>query len=182
MNNQVLTLIGYRGSGKSCVAQALAQRLKWDWIDADEELQRREGRSISEIFETEGEPHFRELEQKLLAELLTDQNVILAAGGGAILNANTRQAMKQAGPVIWLQASATTLAARIGSDEKSAGQRPSLTGHSIETEVASVLAERTPLYAETASITIDTESNTPDEIVELILSELTNQVIREHQS
>lgn len=172
MSKQIITLIGYRGSGKSCVAGLLAEQLKWEWIDADVELERRESRSIAEIFNTDGESHFRQLEQTLLQELLNRSELVLAAGGGAILSPNTRQLMKQAGPVIWLQASASTLAERIGKDTKSATQRPSLTGKSIEQEIEEVLSERTPLYTETASLTIDTESNTPEEIVAQIMDNL----------
>ena len=80
----VITLIGYRGTGKSTLASPLAQRLGWDWIDADVELERRAGRSIQSIFATDGEPEFRRLERELLAELLLRDRLVIAAGGGAV--------------------------------------------------------------------------------------------------
>ena len=100
----ILTLIGTRGTGKSTVAPLLAERLGWDWIDADVELERRAGRSIREIFASDGEPVFRALERQNLLELLQRDRLVLAAGGGAILNADTRRDFRAAGPVVWLQA------------------------------------------------------------------------------
>src|SRR5215218_314511 len=112
----VITLIGYRGSGKSSVAPALAERLGWTWADADPLIEQRAGQTIREIFETSGEPKFRRLEREVLVELLGGTNLVIAAGGGAILSAETRHDMRQAGPVVWLRADVATLSARIGAD------------------------------------------------------------------
>ncbi|MCA9014200.1 MAG: AAA family ATPase, partial [Planctomycetaceae bacterium] len=96
----VITLIGYRGSGKSSVAEPLAERLGFSWIDADDEIERVAGKSIATIFAEEGEPRFRQVEREVMQDLLGRDKLIIAAGGGAILNAETRREMREAGPVI----------------------------------------------------------------------------------
>jgi shikimate kinase len=163
----VLTLIGYRGSGKSTVARALATRLGWDWIDADTVIEESAGRTIREIFAAEGETGFRRREREALAGLLKRDRLVLAAGGGAILNADTRREMESAGPVVWLQASVDVLAARIAADATTVERRPNLAGGGTD-EIARLLAEREPLYRQCASHTIYTDNLSVAEIVERI--------------
>src|SRR5205807_1224745 len=115
----------------------------------------------------EGEPGFRDRERRALAGLLTRSKLVLAAGGGAILNAQTRKEMKAAGPVVWLQASVAELAARIVSDPATAERRPNLAGGGID-EIQRLLAEREPLYRECASLSIHTDALPVCEIVERI--------------
>src|SRR5690349_1810518 len=98
-----LFLIGYRGSGKTTVAAALAERLGWPWIDADVELERRAGKSIKEIFAAEGETGFRDRESATLAELAHRDGWIVALGGGAVLREQNREAVTGRGPVVWLR-------------------------------------------------------------------------------
>ena len=100
MTNQIenppmlVSLIGYRGTGKSSVAPRLAARLGWTWIDADTELEHRAGCSIKQVFAAEGEAGFRQRERDVLQELLQRDKLVLAAGGGAILNADTRRELR----------------------------------------------------------------------------------------
>ena len=166
----VITLIGYRGSGKSAVAPLVAERLGWAWIDADAEIEQRAGQTIREIFETEGEPRFRELERETLAELLMQSQLVLAAGGGAVLDAETRQRMRAAGPVVWLSAPVEALHARISEDASTAARRPNLTSRGGLNEIRELLARREPLYRETASIVIDAGSGSPADVAEQILA------------
>lgn len=168
----VITLIGYRGCGKSSVAPELAGRLGWSWTDSDPLIEQRAGCSIREIFESEGEAGFRLRESQVLAELLAGDRLVLAAGGGAILAADNRERMRAAGPVVWLQASAATLAGRIAADITSAQRRPSLTGQSITDEVAGVLAVREPLYRQAATLIVDAEGATPQQIAARICQQL----------
>ena len=95
----IVTLIGYRGTGKTSVAPPLAARLGFDVIDADAEIERRAGRTIRAIFADEGEAGFRARERDVMAEYLAKSRLVIAAGGGAVLNADTRTAMQQARPV-----------------------------------------------------------------------------------
>jgi len=163
----VITLIGYRGSGKTTVAQSLAARLNWRWIDADAVIEQEAGCSIKQIFAAEGESGFRDRERRALAQLLTRDKLVLAAGGGAILNRDTRRDMKAAGPVVWLQASVAKLAERIDADPTTAGRRPNLAGGGID-EIRRLLAEREPLYRECASHNIYTDNLDVADIVDRI--------------
>ncbi|MGE5194720.1 MAG: shikimate kinase [Deltaproteobacteria bacterium] len=163
----VITLIGYRGSGKSTVAQELAARLGWDWIDADAAIEQAASRTIREIFAAEGEAGFRRREREMLAGLLGRDRLVVAAGGGAILSSDIRRDMKAAGPVVWLQASVPVLAKRIGDDPTTAERRPNLAGGGID-EIARLLAEREPLYRDCASHTVFTDNLSVPEIAERI--------------
>ncbi len=168
----VITLIGYRGTGKSTLAAPLAQRLGWAWLDADVELERRAGRSIQQIFATDGEPEFRRLERELLAELLRCDRLVVAAGGGAIGNELTRADLKVAGPVIWLQASIDTIERRLATDLTTGQRRPNLTSTGGRAEIERLLALREPLYRECATITLDTDSASTGQLVEAALNQL----------
>lgn len=165
----VITLIGYRGSGKTTVAGALAARLGWEWIDADAELERRDGRSIREIFDTDGEAYFRRLERETIVDLLCKDRFVLAAGGGAILDGDSRADIQAAGPVVWLHASIEKLYDRIESDETTSQRRPNLTAAGGRREIEEVLTQREPLYRECASIMIRTDELTTEQIVDQIL-------------
>ncbi|MCA9067885.1 MAG: shikimate kinase [Planctomycetaceae bacterium] len=160
----VITLIGYRGSGKSTLAAPLAGRLGWEWIDADVEIERRAGKTIAAMFSEDGEPAFRQLEREVLADLLDENNLIIAAGGGAILDPSTRQRMRNAGLVVWLRASLETLVQRIFADPTTADRRPNLTATGGRAEVETVLKEREPLYCECAHQILDVDSSSPEEL------------------
>lgn len=168
----VITLIGYRGTGKSTLAAPLARRLDWEWIDADVELERRAGRSIKDIFATDGEPEFRRLERELLAELLKSDRLVIAAGGGAILNEATRAEMQAAGPVIWLRASADTIERRLATDPTTGQRRPNLTSSGGREEIERLLAIREPLYRQCATITLDSDKVAAEQLVETVLPQL----------
>uniref|UniRef100_A0A7C4QP64 Shikimate kinase n=1 Tax=Schlesneria paludicola TaxID=360056 RepID=A0A7C4QP64_9PLAN len=168
----VITLIGYRGSGKTAAAERLAASLGWEWIDADAELERRAGRTIAEIFAADGEAEFRRRERELLRELLQRARLVLSAGGGAVLHAETRREMREAGPVIWLQADVETLARRMAADPTTRDRRPQLTNLGGLAEIQAVLAVREPLYRETAALTVDTSTRSVEEVVEEILAGL----------
>lgn len=167
----VITLIGYRGSGKSTVAAPLAARLGWTAIDADAVIEQAAGRTIREIFAAEGEAGFRAREREAISGLLQRDKLVLAAGGGAILNADTRADFKAAGPVVWLRASLPTLVARISGDATTASRRPSLVGGAggVAAEIETLLKVREPLYRETASCIVETDGLTADQIVTQIL-------------
>lgn len=168
----VITLIGYRGSGKTTVARPLAERLNWSWIDADTVIEQTAGCSIREMFDRRGESAFRALERQVMSDLLDRDRLIIAAGGGAILNSETRSQLKSAGPVIWLQASLATLQFRIQEDVTTAQRRPNLTSQGGLGEIAQVLAIREPLYRECATLSVDTDITPIPAIVDQILAHL----------
>lgn len=172
----VITLIGYRGTGKSTLAAPLAQRLGWCWIDADVELERRAGRTIKQIFETDGEPEFRRLERELLAELLQQDRLVVAAGGGAILNEATRHDLKTSGPVIWLQASADVVERRLATDPTTGQRRPNLTASGGRDEIERLLKIREPLYRECSTIVVEADSADPEQLVDVVFAQLQNHL------
>lgn len=167
-----ITLIGYRGSGKSSVAPLLAQRLGWHWKDADAELERSAGRTIREIFATDGEPEFRRLEHEVLADLTRQEALVLAAGGGAVLRDDNRDLLTQSGPVVWLRADVDTLLRRIEGDGTTADRRPNLTAAGGRSEVVQLLAMREPFYRAVATITVDAGDRSVDAIAQEIFDRL----------
>lgn len=164
----VITLIGYRGSGKSTLAAPLASHLNWEWIDADVEIERRAGKTITTIFAEDGEPAFRQLEREVLADLLSKNDLIVAAGGGAILDSGTRERMRKSGLVVWLRASLETLVQRIYADPTTEDRRPNLTATGGRAEVESVLREREPLYRDCSHHVLDVDSSSPEELARTI--------------
>lgn len=171
-SQMVITLVGYRGTGKSTVAQALAERLGWRCCDADEFVEAEAGCSIRRIFEEQGEPAFRTLEQQVLAELLQQHHLIIASGGGAVLHAPTCDRMLEAGPVVWLQASIDTILQRLSADAATRDRRPALTNLNEHDEVARLLALREPLYRQVSTIIVASDGRTPEQIADEIISRL----------
>src|SRR5580698_10732446 len=139
-----LVFIGYRATGKTTLARHLAQRLGWEWIDADVEIEQRAGKSIARIFAEDGEPVFRDLEATVIAELCGREEIVLAAGGGAPLREASRRAMRQSGHVVWLTATPPTILARMTADATTAARRPNLTDRAPLEEIVQVLGRREP--------------------------------------
>jgi len=165
---ELFILIGYRGSGKTTVGKILAERLGWVFLDADAVLEERAGKSIRAIFAEDGERSFRELESRILAELCTRSQVVLATGGGVILREANREALKS-GFVVWLTASPGALWSRIEADSSTAERRPSLAGGGLP-EIERLLVIREPLYQSCADLTISVETLSPEEAANAILA------------
>jgi shikimate kinase len=166
-----LFLIGYRGSGKSTVAEILAQALGRQWTDADALLEARQGRTIAEIFVEDGEAGFRRMEDELLEELCRRKQHIVATGGGAILRAANRDRLRAAGVCIWLTADPQTIADRLEADPTTKIRRPNLALGGLA-EIEDLLKMREPLYRACAHWTIDTVKRTPNQVAEIILERL----------
>ena len=165
-------LIGYRGSGKTTVAEALAKLLRWPWRDADAELERRAGKTIKEIFAASGEKAFRDLESAVLCDLAALDRHVIALGGGVVLREQNRVLLRQRGKVVWLTAAPETLFSRISADATTAARRPDLTAHGGLDEIRSLLAQRTPLYSASADLTVNADRLNPDEIAGKIVAAL----------
>ena len=165
----MISLIGARGSGKTTVGRVLAARLGRPFADADAECERRTGRTVADVFATDGEATFRAEEEATIAALLGGTDGVLATGGGAVLSEATRRRLRDAGPVVWLTAAVDELEARVSTD---AADRPSLTGGDPAAEMAEVLSARRPLYQEIATITEPTGGRSPDEIAASIAARL----------
>jgi shikimate kinase len=167
-----LVLIGLRGTGKTTVAQLLAQRLGWPWFDADAEIEARAGQTIAAIFAADGEAAFRDLESQIVAELACKPDAVLALGGGAVLRETNRQAIAAQGRVVWLTASPQTMLERIQSDSTTAARRPSLSPVGGITEITATLDAREAIYRACAHLKVDTEGKTPAQVADAILGEL----------
>ncbi len=163
-----LYLIGYRGSGKTSVGRALAQRLQRPWFDSDFQIEVQAGQPVSWLFTNRGEEFFRLLESEVLSELATQPPSVISLGGGAVLRAANRNLLKNTGRCVWLRATAERLAARISADEASGKNRPSLTGAGAVPEIAQVLAAREPIYEAVSDWSIETEDQTPDQLAQQI--------------
>jgi shikimate kinase len=165
-------LIGYRGTGKTSVARELAARLGIDWVDADDVVERDAGKNIAVIFAEGGEPAFRDWEAWAVAALSRRRRAVIALGGGAVLREENRRAISGMGPVVWLTASVDTILERVAGDSSTANRRPNLTTAGGRAEIESLLAIRTPLYRECATLVVDTENKTAAEVADEIAAGL----------
>lgn len=163
-------LIGYRGTGKTTVAQRLALGLGWEWVDADVEAELRAGQSIAEIFAAGGEAAFRDVESGVLAELLGRDRLVIALGGGVVLRPENRALIRTCRHTAWLQASPETLARRIAEDATTAQRRPNLTTAGGIGEITAMLDKRKPFYRQCAGLEVDTENKTPAAVADEILA------------
>ncbi len=160
-----IVLIGYRGTGKSSVGKLLAERSGRALVSTDAEVVRRAGQSIPEIVKQQGWDHFRDLESEVCRDLAGKDQLIIDAGGGAILRQDNVDRLKARGILFWLTAGVPTISRRIGGDT----QRPSLTGaKSFIEEIEEVLRERTPKYKAAADHRIATDGKTVVEIADAI--------------
>lgn len=165
-------LIGYRGTGKTSVARELAARLRIDWVDADDVVERDAGKDIAAIFAEGGEMAFRDWEARVVAELSAKRQAVIALGGGAVLRDENRRAITGVGPVVWLTASVDTILKRVSADSSTASRRPNLTTAGGRAEIESLMAIRAPLYRECATLVVDTENKTAAQVAEEIASTL----------
>jgi shikimate kinase len=161
-------LIGYRCTGKTTVARLLAERLNRPWIDADEALEAKYGRSVRAIFAEEGEASFRDKEADLLEELARQREHVIATGGGVVLRPANRERLRT-GWVVWLTADAETIWKRLQQDPGSAERRPALTVGGLA-EVQELLRAREPLYAACAHTTVNTAGRSPEEVARAVLA------------
>lgn len=158
-------LIGYRGSGKTTIGKKLADQLWQTFVDVDERIVARAGKSIKEIFEQVGEPRFREIESAVIKDVCALSEHIIALGGGSLLREENRTALRDAGmQLIYLKCDVDELHRRIHSDPATAANRPSLThlGGGVE-EIRKLLDEREPIYREMMRAELDVTHLTPDE-------------------
>ena len=165
-----IVLLGYRGCGKTSVGRLLADRWGIGFVDTDQEIVRRAGMSITEIFQTRGEPHFRDLESQAVRDALQQGDAVIALGGGAVLRAENRAALRACPHRrVYLRADAQTLHDRIHADPASAQSRPALTplGGQID-EVRRLLEQREPYYREVMTETIDVGHLSVIDVVEAL--------------
>ena len=162
-----IVLLGARGSGKSTIGRKLADRLWQSFIDVDEQIVRRAGKTIRDIFEQEGEERFRQLETDVIREAVLLSEHVIALGGGSLMREENRKVLKDAGhKLFYLRCDAAELARRIKADPVSATTRPSLTkfGGGIH-EIEHLLLEREPVYRQCMHGELDVTHLTPEDAV-----------------
>jgi len=155
------------GAGKSSIGRRLAGRLGVPFVDADSEIEKAAGMSIPEIFDAHGEPYFRAGEARVIARLLEGGPQVLATGGGAFMNADTRAAVRAKGISVWLRATLDVLSRRI----KRRNDRPLLKNADPVDTLRRLIDERYPIYSE-ADITVESRDVPHDTIVDEIVAEL----------
>jgi shikimate kinase len=148
LGRRSIVLVGMMGAGKSSIGRRLAQRLGLSFIDADAEIEAAAGMTIAEIFATYGEPDFRSGEARVIARLLDEGPQVLATGGGAYMNENTRASIRQKGISVWLKADFEVLMRRV---KRRSADRPMLQGDPAE-RVRHLMDERYPVYAEADTV------------------------------
>ncbi|MDX5629795.1 MULTISPECIES: shikimate kinase AroL [unclassified Brenneria] len=148
-----IILVGPRASGKTTVGKMLAARLKLNFIDTDEVVQKKTNKTIAQIVDEQGWDNFRTIEGRILKEV-TLSGCIIATGGGMVIAQENRNYMKNKGIVFYLATSVETVVKRLRSDP-AVSQRPSLTGLSITEEIGGIINTRDPLYQESAHFVID---------------------------
>ena len=167
LGRRSIVLVGMMGAGKSSVGRRLAARLGIPFVDADIEIEKAAGMTITEIFAAHGEPYFRAGEARVIARLLESGPQVLATGGGAFMNADTRSTIGLKGISVWLRATLEVLSRRI----KRRNDRPLLTNADPVETLRRLMDERYPVYAE-ADLTVESRDVPHEAIVEEIIEGL----------
>ena len=165
-----VVLVGAMGAGKTTVGRRVAEALGVDFLDTDQMVERVAGRTVAEIFVDDGEPHFRDLERAAVAEALGAHDGVLALGGGAVLDPATRERLT-GHPVVFLRVGLGDAVKRVGLGTS----RPLLLGN-VRGRIKTLLDERAPVYESVATITVDTDGRTPEEVAREIDERLGRRV------
>ena len=162
-----IVFVGLMGAGKSAIGRRLASRLGMPFVDADDEIESAAGCSISDIFELHGEAAFRDGERRVIARLLARPPHVLATGGGAFMDPETRTAIRESGISVWLRAELDLLVSRVSRRNN----RPLLAGGDTYAILQRLMAERHPIYAQ-ADIVVESRDGPHEQTVETVLGAL----------
>jgi shikimate kinase len=170
-DHQHLALIGLMGAGKTTVGEECAARLGRPFVDTDELVEAATGSTVAEIFERDGEAAFRAFERDAIADVCASPTpLVIACGGGAVLDPENRRRLHDTAIVVWLQASPAALGDRVGP--AATGDRPLLRGSaSTAATLERLRALRAPAYEAAADVTVDTEARSIDEVVARVIEE-----------
>jgi len=165
-----LVLIGYRAAGKTSVGRRLSASLQKVFVDTDDLIEERQGAHIGEIVKIHGWDYFRAIERKVISEISDHDDLIIAAGGGAVLEPENVKALRRSGFIIWLKADIQVLLQRMAKDPRTVRGRPSLTGKGALEELKEVLAHRENLYEKASEVQVDTSLLDVNGVVNNVLS------------
>lgn len=166
-----IVLVGLMGAGKSTIGRRLASAIGVGFVDSDNEIVEAAGCSIADIFESYGESIFRDLEQRVLIRLLSNEPCVIATGGGAFINPTIREAVKEHSISVWLKADLDVLLERVSRRDT----RPLLKTGDKGAILGKLMEERYPIYAQ-ADITIDSNAGLHEDVVKNIMNALRQQV------
>jgi shikimate kinase len=169
LGSRSVVLVGLMGAGKSTVGRRLATKLALPFFDADQEIESAAGMSVQDIFSVYGEPYFREGERKVIARLLQEGPIVLATGGGAFMNEETRATVSRAGVSIWLRAELPVLMRRV----RKRANRPLLNTEDPEETMRRLIAIRYPVYAQ-ADLTVESHEAPHDRVVAEVMRVLSD--------
>ncbi len=159
-----LVLAGFMGCGKSTVGRLLAEKLGYTFCDSDCVIEQREGAAISQIFADNGEDYFRKLEKTVIKELSSKDGLVIATGGGAVLNPENAENLRKTGVVFFLEITPETVLKRLENDIS----RPLLMRNDKAKAITTLMSERKPLYTAVAHFVVNAE-NTPENVAEQII-------------
>lgn len=169
---KIIAFIGLMGVGKTTIGKKLADKLGYYFIDLDQEIEDRKGKTIPEIFADEGEKYFRQLEEEIAKEIvLRDEKMVLSLGGGAFLNENIRKTLKKHAQIIWLDADIDVILYRIGNKNN----RPLLNNNDKRAVLKDLAKKRYPIYQE-ADFKLDTAVDSHDILVNKIISKISKNI------
>lgn len=161
---KIISLIGLMGVGKTTLGAKLSDALGYYFIDSDQEIEDREKKTINEIFAQNGEKYFREIEKKLIEEIISrDETIVLSLGGGAFMNEDVRKILKEKTTVIWISATINTILHRIGNKNN----RPLLNNKNRREVLEDLTQKRYPIYAE-AHLKFNTTTESHENIIDKI--------------
>jgi shikimate kinase len=166
-----IIIVGYRCTGKSTVGKSLAGELGWDFVDTDDLITLREGSDIDGIVSAKGWDYFRYLEKMVTHDISGKNNMVIATGGGVVVDKENVNNLKKNGFVIWLRADADIIRSRMENDRKTSSTRPSLTGKDPLDEIKEVLEIRNPFYRKARDVEVDTGTMSVGEITNYIMGE-----------
>lgn len=173
MHKESIFLVGPMGAGKSTVGRFLAEKLHYEFLDSDHEIEAKTGATIPMIFDIEGESGFRLRERNAIDELSQRQDVVLATGGGAVMNPENRKHLRSRGFVVYLKSSVDSLIQRTRHDRN----RPLLQTENPEAVLRELMEHRGPMYEEIADLVIYTEQVSVHRVVKQIIDKLEEEKI-----
>lgn len=164
-----IVLVGYRCSGKTTVGKLLARDLKREFLDTDRLIEEKTGLSIHSYVSQHGWRDFRRIEKEVVEEIASKDNVVIATGGGIVIDQENVKALKKIGWVVWLHTDATVIRDRMRKEGKAGKLRPPLSGADTLDEIDQILQERKPFYEHASDFTVDTNGQPHQEVVRLIM-------------
>lgn len=176
-------LIGYRCTGKTTVGKIIADRLNFRFLDTDHMVETSENRTVRQIVDSEGWQEFRELEKKALLSLELFENIVVATGGGIILDPDNINFLKKNGTAIWLESDIEMIVQRLNTDRSSFSQRPEFTDMGLKEETKKIMSQRRHLYEDCSDFRIDTSVESPEtislKIIDYILKHNSKETLKE---